>query len=375
MKKSYRKMLIFQIIIFLIFILNSFVSNILNGYNFVLFLIVSLVLFKFFFGFEKDRHRYTKDIILEVIIFLLIFFILFYLFGIIITFARTANYYNLYGFKTFIIPITLTIILKEVLRYMMLKKCEDSKFLMFMIFVLFTFLDVSEAVYYNGFKTNYATFTFIALSLLPAISENLVFNYMSLKGGYKPIILYLLVTTLYVYLIPIIPNPNEYITSIIDLVLPILLWLRLRKFFEKESDEYVERDYKKTNILALIIPTLFTIVVVYFTSGYFKYYALAIASGSMERTINKGDVVIVKKIDKDYNDLKVGQVLVYKYSSVVVVHRIIRIVHDNGKYYFYTKGDNNGNADNYEIPQENVIGTVNFRIPYLGLPTVWLNER
>jgi len=247
--------------------------------------------------------------------------------------------------------------------------------LIFIVFVLFSFLDITEAIYYNGFTTNYGTFLFVALSLLPTISKNAVFNYLSLKVGYKPIILYLLVTSLYAYLLPIIPNPNEYITAIIQFLLPILLWAKLHNFFQKESDEYVSRDYKKTNVWALIIPIVLTAIIVYFTSGYFRYYALAIASGSMEPVISKGDIVIVKKMNSDYDKLKVGNVLVYKYNSVIVVHRIIKIVNDKGKYYFYTKGDANGTEDNYEIPEESIIGVTNITIPYLGLPTVWLNEQ
>ena len=114
---------------------------------------------------------------------------------------------------------------------------------------------------------------------------------------------------------------------------------------------------------------------VYFTSGYFHYYAIAVASGSMEPKIHKGDIVIVEKIDKNYSSIKEGQVLVYKYNNVVIVHRIVKIVENNGKYYFYTKGDANASADNYEIPEQNVIGITNVYIPYVGLPTVWLNEK
>ena len=83
----------------------------------------------------------------------------------------------------------------------------------------------------------------------------------------------------------------------------------------------------------------------------------------------------VKKINDNYGELKEGQILVYKYNSVVVVHRIIKIVKDKDKYYFYTKGDANGSEDNYDIPEENVIVTTNVTLPYLGLPTVWLNEQ
>ena len=374
MKKSHKKMLIFQSIILLIFILNSFVSNILGNYNFVIFLLLCLAIFKFTFGFERDRQRYTKDIIFEVIILLLIYFVISYLLGIFIGYARTANYYSWYGIKTFILPLVLTIILKEVFRYLMLKKSEGSNLLLVTTIILFIFLDVTEAIYYNEFNSGYNTFIFFALSLLPAISSNIVFSYLTKNAGYKPIILYLFVTRLYVYLLPIIPDFNEYLTSIIGLVLPIVLGYRARNFFAREKDEDVERNYKKTTVVGLVLPIVFTALVVYFTSGYFKYYALAIASGSMEPKIRKGDVVIIEKMEDGYDTLEKGDIIAFKHSSVIVVHRIINVVEADGHYFFYTKGDNNNSADNYAVKEDMVVGQVKITIPFVGLPTVWLNE-
>lgn len=179
---------------------------------------------------------------------------------------------------------------------------------------------------------------------------------------------------LYQYLIPIVPNPNEYIASIIYFLLPILLLGKLNRFFKTSVDEEVERDYKKSKLLSLIVPTMLVIVLVYFTSGYFKYHAIAVASGSMEEEISKGDVVIVEKIYDKYDELKEGQVIAYKYEGIIVVHRIVKILKEDGKYYIYTKGDANNMQDNYVVNQENVIGIVNIKIPFVGLPTVWLNE-
>ena len=146
MKKGYKRMLIFQFFLFLVLIFNSFVSSILTRYNMILFLIIALVMFKIFFGFEKDRHRYVKDVIFEVVIFLLIYFILFYLLGIIIGFARTDNYFSFTGFKNFIIPLVLLIIFKEYLRYMMLSKSEGSRLLNITTVILFIVLDISNSI-------------------------------------------------------------------------------------------------------------------------------------------------------------------------------------------------------------------------------------
>ena len=112
------------------------------------------------------------------------------------------------------------------------------------------------------------------------------------------------------------------------------------------------------------------------TSGMFKYYALAIGSESMEPKINKGDVVVVEKLnEKEIKKLKEGEVLVYKHNDMVIVHRIVRVKEYNGAIYFNTKGDNNGEEDSWTIDEQLVIGRAIFKIPYLGVPTVWLNEK
>lgn len=374
MKKSYIKMLIFQSAMLIVLILNSFVTNLLKGYNVVFFLLLSIVLFKIFFGLGRDRHRYTKDVILDLVIFLLAFFMLYYLFGLVIGFARIDNYYTFLGFKTFVIPVTLVIILKEFLRYFMLERVHGSKILIIVTYIIFLFLDVSDAIYYNDFSTGYETFIFIALSLLPAMTANLAATYVSKKTGYKPVILYLLVTRLYLYLFPIVPNPNEYLVSIVNLVLPIIWLYRVYVFFDKEKDEHLTRKYNKKNILGIIIPSVVIVILVYFTSGYFRYYAVAIASGSMMPTIKKGDVVVVEKIEDRYERLEKGDVLAFKYNNIVIVHRIIDIIEEDGEYFFYTKGDANNNQDDYAIEQNDVVGVVRFKVPYAGLPTVWLNE-
>ena len=374
MKKGYKKLLLFEVILLIVLILNSFVWNILNEYGMVVFLLISIMVFKLLFGFEKDRHRYIKDIIFELLIVLLVSFLLYYLFGILIGFYKANNYYTFNGIKTFILPTILFIVLKEFLRYQILTKSEGSKLLIIATTLLFIFLDISTTIYYENLTTMSDMFMFIALTFLPSVSNNIVCSYISSKFGYKPNILWLLVTDLYIYLLPIIPNPNEYILSIIRFVFPFIIAYRVYLFIDKAEDKEIDRDYNKTNKLSLIFPTIVVVTLVYFTSGYFNYYALAIASGSMEPNIHKGDVVVVEKIEDKFSSIEEGEVIAYKYGDVIVVHRVVNIVEDNGEYYFYTKGDANTNEDNYAIREEMVIGVVNFRIPYIGLPTVWFNE-
>ena len=147
MKKGYKRLLIFEIIIFALLIINSFTNNYLYGIKISLFLMILLIIFKLYFGFEKDRHRYLKDFLLDETIFIIVFLIAYYLFGILVGFSK-MNYWNINGFKRFIMPTAIYIILRELFRYMILTKSEGSRLLTILSVLLIMFLDATETIYY-----------------------------------------------------------------------------------------------------------------------------------------------------------------------------------------------------------------------------------
>ncbi len=373
MKKGYLRLLIFELVFIILFLLGGFVSSILSGYIKVGLIVLMLILFKILFGYEKDRHRYWKSICIEISIYLLVYFILYYLLGILIGFARTGNNWRFDYIINTTLPLILTIISKELLRYMMLCKSEGSRLIISLTTIFFMVIDLSGMINSSMFGSPYSAFTFFAVTVVPIISVNIFCSYTCYMAGFKPTIFYLLIKNLYIYFVPIIPDPNEYFYSVIELVVPAVFLYNIYKFFLKDRDEDVLREYHKNRILPLIFPTICVLFLVYITSGYFYYHAVAIATGSMTPNINKGDVVIIEK-NRDFDNLEVGQVIAYKKGNIIIVHRLIRKITVDGMYYFYTKGDNNDDVDNYEITEDQFIGIVNHKIPLIGYPTVWVNS-
>ena len=375
MKKGYKRLLLFELLLFIILILNSFFKNVLSNYGIIIFMILVLIVFKFRFGFEKDRHRYIKDIILNTLIFLVTFFILYYLLGILIGFYRPGNYFTLYGFRMYIFPLTFYILLREYLRYLFLTKSEGNKLLIITTCILFIMFDVTNSIYYASFSDNRDTFLFVVTNLLPAISANISLCYVCFKMGYKSNILYGLSIGLFQYILPLVPNPNEYFYSLIYFFLPVVYAYTIYNFFVKLSDDDIDRNYLKNKhkFISLVPVLALVMVLVYFISGYFYLWAISIASGSMEPNIHKGDIVIIEKT-KNYNKIKTGDVLAYNYNNKIIVHRVYDLQEIEGRYYFVTKGDANNNIDNLIIEEDMIVGVVNFRIPYAGMPTIWVNE-
>lgn len=376
MKKSFKRLIIFSLIIILIMFLNSFVLKLFNRWTLFLFTVILLIITKKVFGYEKDRHRYVKDIVLEIIIFLMTFFILYYLSGIFISFAKVGNYLTFKSIKNIILPVVLYILAKEYLRYTLITKAGDKKGIIALIIVAFICMDCTIAMSISSLSFSKQTFLLLALTIIPTITENILCSWMTYYFGYIPSLVYLMIMYLYKYLLPIVPNPNEYLYSIIFFILPVLLILRLYNWLKKDKTEAIVLEHKNAMKLKIVyeIPIiLILIMMIYFVSGYFKFYAIAIATGSMVPNINKGDVVIINKEFKE-KDLEVGKVIAYNYNDKVVVHRIYKEVKIDKELIIYTKGDANSNMDEYKITKDMIIGIVNKKIPWIGYPTVMINE-
>lgn len=374
MKKSYIKLLILSLLTILLCTINAFFIKKLTTISLITIIAVLLIITKITLGFEKDRHRYSKDISLEIIISLFIFFLLFYLSGLLIGYAKTNNYLTGNALQNIVIPLIIYLIVKEYLRYSLITKSSENLALIILMTITFIFLDNTIPFAISGVTFSKRTFLLFALTFLPSLTENILCSWITYHFGFKPSLIYVLIIKLYPYLLPIIPNPNEYIYSIIFFLLPIVILFKLRKWLTMDwVNEEVERSRKK-QLWPYIPLTIIVITLVYFVSGYFKYYAVAIATGSMVPTINKGDVVIVNQQFTE-DDLETGAVIAYKYGGKVIVHRINDLIKKDKTIIIYTKGDANNDIDGWKVTPDMIIGIVKKKVPAIGFPTIWLNER
>ena len=187
----------------------------------------------------------------------------------------------------------------------------------------------------------------------------------------KPSLLFRLIVKLYIYVFPIVPSLGDYLFSFVKILTPFIIFFIInRAMVEEEKSKRIIT----TNTLSIAsIPIIACLVVlVMLVSGIFKNTLIAIASDSMSPTYNRGDAVIYEKIKPD--ELKKGDILVFRHSNIIVTHRIVEIKKKKDTYYYTTKGDANDNIDSYVSTSDNVVGKVNYAIKYIGYPTVLLNE-
>ena len=89
---------------------------------------------------------------------------------------------------------------------------------------------------------------------------------------------------------------------------------------------------------------------------------------SFKNGFNKGDIMVLQGVTP--KAIKEGDVLVYESSRHVnpIIHRVVNITQDNGKYLFETKGDNNPTSDRDLVAEHQIryTGKAIARLPYLG---------
>lgn len=104
-----------------------------------------------------------------------------------------------------------------------------------------------------------------------------------------------------------------------------------------------------------------------------KYPMASITSGSMWPALKTGDMVFIKGIENK-DEIKVGDIIVYKNPLGFTIHRVIEI----NENIIITKGDAN-NVSDAPVKFEEIIGkTLDFnnkpiRIPYLGQISILFN--
>lgn len=377
MKKSEIKLISLVLLSSFILLLNIFIKNILTGYTLIVFLGIIFGISYYLVGFEKTRIQNKKDVLGFVTVYSFAFLILLYGIGLFTGYLRNSYSLNPLMILKNTVPVILTIIISEVLRSNLCRKGENNKLILISIVVLFTLVDMVLSIHLYDIKTLGGILGILTVTMIPSIFKNLLLNDLSLKFGYLPGIIYSLIFGLYFYIMPIVPNLNDYMTSTVMFLIPLALMILVDKRFASEEEEEEDlRDKKYINkAINGVLITVMAIMIALF-SNLFPVWIAAVGSGSMEPTIMIGDAIIVDKtVAKDPNKLTVGDVLVFKIKDTIYTHRIIEIKEVNGKKAMITKGDREGQAvDTWVVTNENIIGRVKFKIPYVGWPTVWLSR-
>lgn len=360
-------------------VFNAFVSGSNDTTLALCALAIFLVLISLVEKARAPKSRTADDVMFTIIGISLLVIGGFYLAGVKTGFQM--NYNSI--FRDYIEPMNwikvfLIVLLTEVIRKRIVPRDEKTKKFNFLQYILmiaiFLMVDITICTKVYNLANFNQIYKFVALVVVQSISNNIFLNYLVKTNGLTTCLTYRFLMDLYVYLFPVVPKVNVFIEGVVLLVTPYITYVAI-EHSTKRKDPNAERQLKKkeNKFVSAIFTILFAILVM-LVSREFKYAMIAVGSGSMTGTVNKGDAVIYKAYDKEDDELRTGDILVFKKDSTIIVHRIIKKYVVYGEEVYQTKGDANSKADNWIVKEEDVIGVVNARIPLIAWPSVKLNE-
>ena len=382
MRKSERKLILVELITIFILILNIFVKNILNEYALAVVIALLTALVIFLVGYEKEKILNKKPLIIFTTFYTICFLIVIFGLGLFLGYQRSGYSFVPSILVKNILPIILVVLTSEFYRYCICKKGEKNKLVLVLSVIMFILIDVQVALHAYDKNVVRQLLEMLTAVFFPSLVKNVMLTIFSYRYGLTQNIIYRLISELYVYFLPIVPALGIYLESVFKVLSPALLLFVVTLVFDSNKNKDREKEKKNklrkalfSKFLSVVLLTLILLIIALY-SNLFRFWIATIGSGSMTPTFNIGDVVIIDKYHKDHlNELKVGHVLVFKEKNSIYTHRIVKLVNDGENYYIYTKGDREGNEeDSWIVENDEVIGVVKFKIPYIGLPSVWLNR-
>ena len=353
----------------LVFNINAIYLYIINP----LFWITLAVFLKIAIGKSYQKSRIKKEVIQYILIAVIIYILTYMISGLFITFGNNPYFTTVKGFLINLWMFGTVIISKEYIRYRLINNVyeNDKKEIAILVSLIYIIIEIELNKYINTKITLLFALKDICQNLIPLIAKNVLYSYISMKSDWKPASIYELFTKLYLWLSPILPNAPWIIVAIIETTIPTILFFYIRYANSKNSEIKSRQEIENANPKNSIPLVVLVILVIWFTIGVFPIKPIAVASGSMEKELYVGDVVIVKKCNA--NDIVNGDIIQYQMKGYTVIHRVIEKKQKNGEYYFTTKGDNNPSEDKESVKEDQVLGKVIFKVKYLGYPAIWLN--
>lgn len=372
MKKSFKQLLTIQIFMLLVIITGFFYGNVFKNDLQIIFLFVSFVALYSVFRLDIRNDFKYRQTLKTVMICLLFYFILIYVGGLFTDFAKTIYSFGFTNLIYNIIPTLIYIVLMEFIRSIYINRSNNNKIIIVLSCIVFIIYDSFSKFYLYNLSVSDDLYEYIGLVILVSIARNIFLSILCSKSNVINCIIYRIITELYIFVVPIVPNFGPYINSVLEITLPLIIGLIL---MSPSKRILPSPNMTKRGRISSIVVVSILLLIILLNSGLIKYQMFVIGSNSMNPYIYRGDVIIARRTNsKEIKQIKKGEILVFRYDKKIVSHRVYKIITRNNKLYFRTKGDNNDQVDDNLAKESDVIGTVSFRIKYIGLPSIWLRE-
>ncbi len=348
--------------------------NYIYIYRPLIWLILLTILFLFMPKKSKPFSFKSKAVREIILISALIYIIVYYLLGIAVGFSHSpfdrsflGILKNSWGILSFLLP-------REIIRNYFVKNSNKKNLVKtcILITLIMVFTDVSYANFSSSISSVIGIIDFTIKTFLPLLVLNSFLTYLAVKDNYISPLIYILIIKLVSIVTPIFPKESFVLEVIIDLLVPLFAFMKLENIFTRKTNFGIHQENTVGQKIEKGAFVLLLIFLLSFTTRMLPIIPTIIVSNSMLPQIKRGDMVVIKR--KEYDNIKINDIIEYKIDDIYVIHRIINIIEtSNGKKYI-TKGDNNRLKDARPVSEEQITGKLILNIPKVGYPTIWLRE-
>lgn len=212
---------------------------------------------------------------------------------------------------------------------------------------------------------------YVGTTCLPYLSESILASYLAFLGGWVPAAIYQGTLLAFHWLSPVLPNLSWIINTLLGTFVPIFGLALVHQLYRGEAVRS-KRVREAESPVGWIVVSAVSVLVIWFSVGVFSVFPSAIVSGSMSPAIDKGDVVIIKRVTPE--EVAVGDVIQFRVESMPIAHRVVAIEEREGGFVFRTKGDANPSVDTDPVLPEQVVGKVVMVVPKVGWATIALRS-
>ena len=374
MKSQYLKLLCIELFL-LAFSFFHFVF--ITHFNIHLYIIELFFIFlalKYLFKLDKTKYLHKKEEIMMIFIFCLGYYVITYTLGFFIGFVYTTYSREITGIIENVFYSAVFIVILEHIREIVIQKTKYYKSLIILSCIVLTILELLFSISLIQFIDRKVTLEIILMFIIPCLFRNIFLTYSTFYFGKEGSIIYHLLMVTTNYFVPVFPAINDYINIILQIIHPLILivvtidFLLIKKYKKDSFFEQTRRERRNKILFACVV--VFLAVMVYLVSNLGRFTVMAVGSGSMTGTVDKGDIVLIDKNDRNFEK---GDIIAFNYNGSIIIHRIVNKVYDR-KVYYETKGDSNNGMDNWQIYDENIMGKCIFTFKYIGIPTVMLSD-
>lgn len=356
-----------------IFVIPNYLAIYWNILNVILWMVIFVLARKI--SNQHNRFKGKKDKLKTTFIIVTIYLILYYLSGLFFGYQKSPFEHSFFGLLYNFVFYIMVIMLQEYTRSRLINNTR-SKVGYTLITIILILTSYNYSTVFGNFNTGENIFKFIASDIYPAIIKGILCAFLVKLGSYELSLMFLLPIRIMEFITPIFPDLDWFLIVSFDSALVLMLYYYIYYEHMINVERFTRKQIEYASPRKTAIAIVFVLAFTFFVAGFFPVQPVAIMSNSMAPQINRGDVVIVQKLnDEEKNKLKVGDIIQYSLENKYVIHRIDAIVESSGgKVEYVTKGDNNRSRDAKSVINSQIVGKVNLYVPYIGYPSVIFSE-